>query len=70
MSVGPIQRLVNYIGGIPNPSPEYRMEGYTIEDLGPELFENKGREKMTEEVSQMMKRAAATREVSKCPMFG
>jgi hypothetical protein len=51
--VGAFERMMNNLMGIPNPGPEYRMEGYVYEELGPIVFEKKGIEKMETEVDEL-----------------
>ena len=62
---------MNNLSGIPNPSPEYRMEGYVYEEVGPKNFEGKGREKMEKEVESIMARGKWLKESGSsggCPM--
>jgi hypothetical protein len=54
--VGLIQRWMNKLSGIPNPSSEYKMEGYVHEEVGPRAFEGKGKDWMDKEVRRIMER--------------
>lgn len=68
---GFLQRFMNNLSGIPNPSSEYRMEGYVYEELGPVFFEGKGKEKMGAEVAEIMERGKLlkeTRSSGGCPL--
>lgn len=66
-----MERLTNNLSGIPNPSTEYRMEGYVYEEVGPVRFEGKGKEKMEEEVKELLARGKLLKETGSsggCPM--
>lgn len=54
--MGLVQRWINKLSGIPNPSSEYKMEGYVHEEVGPKGFEGKGKEWMDREVKRIMER--------------
>ena len=63
--------MTNKISGIPNPSLEYRMEGYLYEEVGPRQFEGKGKDVMDEEVVELLTRGKLLKETKSsggCPM--
>jgi len=69
--VGFLKRWMNDLNGIPNPSPEYRMEGYLYEECGPKSFERKGTEKMEKEVTELLARGKLLKETGSsggCPL--
>jgi hypothetical protein len=53
--------------GIANPSSEYRMDGYSMDDLGPQIFENRGEEIVKQDVARIVKHG---KEMRDCPMLG
>ena len=62
---------MNNLSGIPNPSSEFRMEGYLYEEVGPVAFEGKGKDKMDEEVKELMARGKLLKETGSsggCPI--
>jgi hypothetical protein len=61
---------MNTLSGIPNPSSEYKMEGYVHDEVGPKGFEGKGKEWMDQEVDRIMKRRKGIVEKGggKCPV--
>ena len=48
--------MQNNLSGVPNPSSEFRMEGYLYEEVGPVPFEGKGKDQMDEEVKDLLAR--------------
>ena len=66
-----IKRFTNTLSGIPNPSSQYRMEGYAYEEVGPTIFEGKGKEKMEVNVSELLERGKLlkkTKSSGGCPV--
>jgi hypothetical protein len=69
--VGFLKRWMNDLKGMPNPSSEYRMEGYLYEECGPKRFERMGMEKMEKEVKELLERGKLLRETGSsggCPL--
>jgi hypothetical protein len=61
---------MNNLTGKPNPSAEYRMEGYVYEEVGPKVFERKGQEPMKKEVDEILERGKMLKELKSsggCP---
>jgi hypothetical protein len=68
--VGMVDRFLNRLTGVPNPSPEYRMEGYIYEEVGPPVFEGKGKDKVDKETAELVARGKvllATKSSGGCP---
>jgi hypothetical protein len=66
-----VTRFSNDLQGVPNPGPEYKMEGYAYEEVGPEPFEGKGGEQMDKEITEIIARGKLLRETRSsggCPM--
>jgi len=61
--VGPVGRFMNWLSGTPNPSSEYKQEGYLVEDMGPKIFEGKGMEWMEAETSAILARGRLTKKM-------
>ena len=69
--VGMLDRLKNRLTGVPNPSPEYRMEGYVYEEVGPPDFEGKGKDRVDKESAELVARGKvllATKSGGGCPL--
>jgi hypothetical protein len=67
-----LARLKNNLSGVPNPSSEFRMEGYLYEEVGPVQFEGKGKEKMEEEIKQLLAQGKLLKQTESsggCPML-
>lgn len=68
--VGTLERFKNRLVGVPNPSSEYKMEGYVYEEVGPPSFEGKGIDKMDQETAELVARGKvllATKSSGGCP---
>ena len=66
-----MSRFLNSVTGIPNPSPKYKMEGYLYEELGPVMFEGKGKEALDQAAAEFEARGKFLRETNSsggCPM--
>jgi hypothetical protein len=69
-SVGYFARIKNYLSGIPNPSAFYRKEGYLIDEMGPAIFEGKGKMAIHEEAAQLVEIGSMMKDkpLGRCPM--
>jgi len=69
--VSPFKRFMNDLTGKPNPSPEYRSEGFLYEEVGPKIFEGKGQDKMAKEIDEIMERGKLLKQLKSsggCPL--
>jgi hypothetical protein len=66
-----LRRFMNELTGVPNPSPEYRMEGYTYEEVGPKIFEGKGKDVLEKEAAGIIERGKLLKKLKSsggCPL--
>jgi len=64
-------RFMNRLAGIPNPSPEFKMTGYLYEEVGPPIFEGKGKDTVDQETAELIARGKvllATKSSGGCPL--
>jgi hypothetical protein len=62
--VGFLKRMLNRFSGIPNPSSEYMMEGYDHDQMGPKIFEGKGKDAVDAETARLLERGKVLKETN------
>jgi hypothetical protein len=69
--VGILKRFTNNLFGKPNPSTYYGMEGYLVEEVGPVVFEGKGKDTVLTEAAKIVAHVKMLKEKGSnggCPM--